>query len=197
MTVPSPIAPTPIVPAGIVWTRTVWTEAGQIRAILGWPSEPDDIDPPETVFARLRQAGRLAEGARFLGQALPRFEAVRWAIRDVAQLRPVMPPGPGAAFDAASAWLHDPSDARRRAAHAAAARLTRPSAGGLCALAAFASGGSVAPPDKPPVPAPKAAAGKFAAGAVLLAAVESGRFETWLADALQHGEAAARDRTET
>jgi hypothetical protein len=178
------------------WTGTVWTEAGQVRAVLGWPPAPDDALPPETFFAKAYGEGRLAEAVRFLGQVLPRFEAVRWAIRDVARLRDGMAEGPAAAFDAAEAWLRDPSDARRRAAHAAGVRLTRPSPGGLCALAVFTSGGSVAPEDKPPVPAPKAAAGKFAAGAVLLAATESGQAEAWLRETLQHGEAVVRGRPE-
>jgi hypothetical protein len=184
--------------SGPSWSGMVWTEAGQIRALLGWPPSPeDDALSPEAFFARLCGEGRLAEAVRFLGQALPRFEAVRWAIREVAHLRPAMAEGPGAAFDAAEAWLRDPGDARRRAARAAAIRLTRPSPGGLCALAVFASGGSVAPEDKPPVPAPKAAAGKFAAGAILLAAAEHGPAQPRLRAALQHGETVVRGRTET
>ena len=47
-------------------------------------------------------------------------------------------------------------------------------AGAGTALAAFFSGGSIAPADCTPLPAPREAAGRFAAGAVLVAAAGSG-----------------------
>ena len=148
------------------WKQVRWTEAGQVTAILGWPASEHDREPPETLFDRLRQDGRDDDAAMFLGQALPRYEVVAWAARTVQDLTPAAPsPKDAEALAATLQWLGDPSDARRRAAFDAAAEAGDTSPQRMCALAAFFSGGSLAPADLDPLPAPKDAAGKFAAGA--------------------------------
>ncbi len=159
------------------WKRVKWTEAGQVAALLDEEADlgEDARAAPSDYFAKLRANGQLNDAAFFLGQALPRFETVAWAARAVRDLRET-PLKAGADADAMKAtllWIQDPSDARRRAAFEAAGRINRASAERLVALAAFFSGGSITPVDVAPVQAPKEAAGRFSAGAVLLAAAAS------------------------
>lgn len=159
------------------WDRVRWTEAGQIAELLGWERGlgADAHAKPEDYCAALRRAGRLHDAVFFLSQALPRYETVAWAARSVRDLTPKGPhSGPEIeALKTTLLWVQDPSEARRRAAWDAAARMPRHSPERLVALAAFFSGGSIAPPDCPPVPAPREAAGRLAAGAVLVAAIRT------------------------
>ena len=169
-----------------------WTEAGQITSILGWPESEDDGLAPEVFFDALRASGRHDDAVMFLCQALPRYEAVAWAARSVRELA-AAPPSKGDqdALKSTFLWLQDPSDNRRRAAFDAASEISEVTPARLCALAVFFSGGSLAPPTVAPVPSPKEAAGKFAAGAVLAAATRSGRRREGLQQALALGDAIA------
>jgi hypothetical protein len=58
----------------------------------------------------------------------------------------------------------------------------------MAAMAAALSGGSMSPEGQHPVPAPHHAAGRFAAGAVLAAAIQSNDQPGVLAKALEEGE---------
>ncbi len=156
------------------WARVKWTEAGQVADLLDWKDDlgPDARTPPEEFFGRLRGDQRLPDAVFFIGQALPRFETVVWAIRTVRDLgrdREMDKPDADA-LKAALLWVQDPSDQRRRAAYDAAQLAGDRSAERLAALAAFFSGGSLAPDNCPPVPTLPQASGQLAAGAVLLAA---------------------------
>ena len=180
------------------WGRVKWSEARQVCAILDWPPEeaPAPLDgPPSAFYEALRAAGREADAANFLGQALPRLEAVAWAARSVRDLQGgASRKGPEAgALKAALLWIQDPTEGRRRAAYDAAVAADAASPEALAALAVFYSGGSVAPPDCPPVPAPRDAAGRFAAGAVLVAAARTADMAGALAKCLDAGEALASE----
>ncbi len=163
------------------WIRVKWTEAGQIAEMAGWRGSPSPRAPlsasPSDFCASLVEEGLKADAARFLAHALPRFDAVQWAVEVARDLTP--PESLGAderdALKAAALWLQDPSDERRRAAHAAAeACLDSASPFALCAIAIFFSGGSIAPIDCDPIQPPREAAGRFVAAAVLAAAMRSG-----------------------
>ncbi len=174
------------------WKHVKWTEAGQVTAILGWPASEKDSVEPESFFDALRAEGREHEAAMFLGQALPRFEAVTWAVRSVRDLvAPDAARGDADALKSAFLWLQDPTENRRRAAFDAASTPGDTSPQRLCALAVYFSGGSLAPDNLQPVLPPKDAAGKFAAGAVLSAAAASERRVEALNAALDLGEALA------
>ena len=161
------------------WSRVKWSQAQQVLTVLGHEGEPgDDVGaPPQVYFDTLVAAGRLHEAVQFLAQALPRHEAVAWAARSVNSLKSQ---GGGSvstqaaenaeALKAALLWVQDPSEPRRRKAFAAAELCTDNSGERLAAMAAFFSGGSIAPVDCQPVVAPRDAAGRFAAGAILVAA---------------------------
>jgi len=180
------------------WTKVKWTEAGQITTLLEWdPAQAQNLaSAPEAYFTDLRAQGRLDEAAMFLGQALPRYEVVAWAARALQDLKPAKAsaqPADKQALDAAQAWLKDPSEPRRRAAFEAANAAGESAPERLAALAVFFSGGSMAPDDCPPVPAPREAAGKFAAAAVILAATRTADRQAALARALDVGAALAAD----
>lgn len=176
------------------WKQVRWAEAGQITAILGWPKSDHDADPPEVFFDRLVEEGRVDDAALFLGQALPRFEAVAWAARTVQDLSPTSGVEDAEALKATLLWLQEPSDGRRRAASEIAEHSRGASPQRMCALAVFYSGGSITSTDVEPVLPPKDVAGAFASGAVLTAAAESGRHTESLRSALVLGDALASGR---
>lgn len=177
------------------WPRTIWAQARQINALLRWPAMPGDEAPPDRFFARLRAEGKAAEAALFLGQALPRFEAVLWAAQVAA---PVAGPADAAAMAAVQAWLANPAEPQRRAAGAAALQGPPSTAATLAASAVFHSGGSIAPPDQPPAAPPREVAGTLAAVAVLAAVATAGKDHRAALDhALDLGTALARREAET
>lgn len=156
------------------WAKVKWTEAGQVAQMVDDEADlgEDARLVPSEYFAKLRAEERLNDAIFFLAQALPRFETVVWAARAVRDLADA-PPRPGGDADALRAtllWVQDPSDARRRAAFEASNRARSTSAERLVAVAAFFSGGSVTSPEAPAVQPPREAAGRLAAGAVLIAA---------------------------
>jgi hypothetical protein len=176
------------------WTRVKWSEAGQITALLSSrPAGEGDGLAPAEYFAGLLAAARYDGAVRFLALALPRFETVAWAARIVRDMaRPAAPDQPETlALKSALLWLQDPVEGRRRSAFdaASAARPNSPEA--MAAMAVFYSGGSVAPPDCQPLPAPREAAGRFAAGAILLAAARDPDMSGALRRALALGETLA------
>jgi hypothetical protein len=108
---------------------------------------------------------------KFLAAALPKREAVWWACLCVRQ-SPMAAGAPAeAALRAAERWAADPTDDHRRAAFAAAEAAGVGTAAGCAALAAFLSGGSLAPPTIAEVPPAEHLTASAVAGAVTLAAV--------------------------
>lgn len=171
-----------------------WTEAGQVTAVLGWKDaagDPPPGDAPRAYFDALRAAGRDSDAVEFLSQALPRWEAVAWAARSVRDLGSPADEADARALKAALLWVQDPSEERRRAAQEAAEGAEPDSPARLAALAAFYSGGSIAPADADVLPAPRDAAGRFAAGAILTAAARADDMDAALASSLGAGAAIA------
>ena len=112
------------------------------------------------------------DAVRFIAHALPKREAVWWGwvcARRSAGENP--PPKIKAALDATEKWIAQPSDDNRRSAMAAAQKAELGTAAGCAGLAAFFSGGSLAPPDAPLVPPGEFLAAKAVSGAVIFAAV--------------------------
>ena len=120
----------------------------------------------------LLAAKNLTGAVQFFAFALPPREAVWWAClcsRDA--LREPVPEPLKDAVDAAEAWVRDPSEGHRRAAMARAQATDLKSPAAWAAVAAFWSGGSLAPENLPEVPAAPHLTGCAVAGAVMLAAV--------------------------
>ena len=130
-----------------------------------------DLHPVE--YVKLLVEKRLyPDAVRFLAHALPKREAVWWAwvtARRVAGPDP--PPKIRASLQATEKWISDPDEERRRAAMAAAQAADFGSAAGCAGLAAFFSGGSLAPPEAPPVPPGEYLTAKAVSGAVIFSSL--------------------------
>jgi hypothetical protein len=175
------------------WPRVKWSEASQVLDLLGEGAvdlPKAGAEPPAIYFEQLRASDRLVDAARFVAHALPRLETVAWAARTVRDL-----PSPDGNADradelalrAALLWVGDPTEHRRHAAYSAAMACKMSSPERLAALAAFFSGGSIAPPDLAPVLAPRETVSQFAASAVLVAAERSRDMNSALTRALDAG----------
>jgi hypothetical protein len=114
------------------------------------------------------------DAVRFLAHALPRREAVWWACTCARLTLPKdAPPEVAAALEAAEAWVFQPTEEHRRAAmqKAEIAGFETPSA--WSAVSVFWSGGSMAPPDAPPVPPADRLLPTAVTSTILLAAVQT------------------------
>jgi hypothetical protein len=107
------------------------------------------------------------DAVRFLAHALPKREGFWWACLCARGA----PAPQAAALQAAERWVADPSEANRRAAQEAAEAAGVGTPAGCAAMAAFWSGGSMAPPNVPAVPPGETLTAHGVAGAVLLSAV--------------------------
>ena len=128
---------------------------------------------PRQFFDVLAAQPPLAEDAiRFLAAALPKREAVWWALGCVRAAFPKPPPPEAAkAIAAADAWVKEPTETHRRACGDAASAADYGTAPGCLAAAAFLSGGSLAPPHLAAVPPGDDLTPAAVSAAVLLAAV--------------------------
>jgi hypothetical protein len=174
------------------WTRVNWTQARQVAQLMDPHQEnlPAENVTPEAHFTSLCARGELEAAAGFLGQALPRFEAIEWAQRALA----IFPPAPRteSTRKAIGDWIKDPDDRGRRAAWDAAQDAPDDSPERLLSAALFLSGGSIAPPDLPTVNPQPELSGRLAAAAVVTAAHRSGDAAGALRRALGDGENIAR-----
>jgi hypothetical protein len=131
----------------------------------------DEMGPREFV-AVLVEDERYADAVRFLAHLLPKREAIFWAWSSARRaLDPEPPPEITAVLEATGRWITEPTEENRRPMLelAQAADLGTPA--GCAALAAFLSGGSIAPPGLPPVEPDPYAAAKAITGSIVLAAV--------------------------
>jgi hypothetical protein len=127
---------------------------------------------PRQFLAVLMEKGLHADAARFLAHALPKREAVWWACHCAEQiLGPEPPPAEAAAVKAARTWVIDPSDDNRRAAFTAAEAAKLGTPAGCAAMAAFMSGGSLAPPKLTVVPPADHLTADFVAWSMAIGAV--------------------------
>ncbi len=110
-------------------------------------------DDARALFERLAGAGEVIDALKVAAAALPKREAVWLALRCAQSLvGDATPPAQRAALDAAKAWVDNPNDERRRATNEAAEKAQLDTPFGCVALAAYMSGGSLGPPDVPPIP---------------------------------------------
>jgi hypothetical protein len=120
----------------------------------------------------LAAAGHFSDAEVLLAHCLPRREAVWWACQCV---RAATGPGPApeveAAIRAAETWAAAPGDLNRRRAYPVAEAVGFGHPAGGVALAAFFSGGSLAPPELPAVPPADHLTGDTVAAAVQIAAL--------------------------
>lgn len=112
-----------------------------------------------------------SDAVQFLARALPKREAVWWSClcaRDLGadEKRPELAGG----LEAAEAWVYRPTEETRRHAEKAGQAIKGSHPARWAAMAAFWSGGSLAPPGSPEAKPPEDFTAKAVAGAILLAA---------------------------
>jgi len=127
--------------------------------------------PPLDFLNSLIANSAFVDAVQFLARALPKREAVWWSCLCA---RDVLPsdgkPEFAAAVGAAEAWVYRPSEENSRNSEATGNAITASHPSRWSAMAAFWSGGSLAPSDAPEVKPPEDFTAKAVAGAVLMAA---------------------------
>lgn len=175
------------------WSKVSWADAGQVLKLIN-PKTPVPADADTTPDAYCRTLvgrGDLAAAVRFMGAALPRYEAIVWATQ---VLRTRWGKGRTDAIVAATLqWVDDPTDARRRTIYARA-QDDDDSPAGLLGMAVFYSGGSISAPDLPAILPPAQVCGVLASGAVTNAAYSQPDSDAVLREAVRLGEAMASQR---
>ncbi len=135
---------------------------------------PGDGATPAAFLEQLISRSAFDEAVQFLAFALPKREAVWWACLCArSDLRDPVPAPALAALTAAEAWVYRPTEENRRAAMERAQETKFDTSSAWAAVAAFWSGGSLAPPDLPAVTPAAHLSGAAVAGAVTLAAVQT------------------------
>lgn len=125
---------------------------------------------PRDFVERLVETGHAEGAAQFLAHALPRREAIWWALL-CARSATDDSPDTTAALEAVRAWVAEPSDAARRNAFAHAEHVGLGTPWGMAGAAVFLSGDSLAPAGSPAVPPDPHDGARAVAGAVMLASV--------------------------
>lgn len=139
--------------------------SGKAQALL------DPKIPPLAFVEALSAQSLYTDAVQFLSRALPKREAVWWCClcsRDLPEdaKRPELAGGIGAA----EAWVFRPNEENRRKAESAANAITASHPARWTAMAAFWSGGSMAPPEAPEAKPAEDFTAKAVAGAILMAA---------------------------
>ncbi len=188
MTATKTAAPPPPMPANVARAAQLGDDAAKaLRPGLG----------SREYVAALLAASLFRDAVRFVAFALPRREAVWWALlcaREAAGDAP--PPAVRAALDATDTWVRHPGDEQRRAAMAAAKTAEFSTSAGCAGLAAFLSGGSLSVPGQPDVPPGPFECAKAAFGAVAVAAIgtdaktANDRYRRYVEQGLHIGEGA-------
>ena len=144
----------------------VLAEVGEAGRQLAGPG----IDV-RTFAESLVRAGHHVDAVRLMAHLLPRREGVLWAWACAKKSGiPVTPPA-ASSLAATEKWIAEPSDENRRAAMDAAQKAGTATPEGAAGLAAFLSGGSLAPPGAPAVAPAEPLAAKAVAASVMLSAI--------------------------
>jgi hypothetical protein len=157
-------------------TNALTRSAGEVCQRVELPPDARallrDRQTAAQLLAELVKAQQFPPAAQLVAHALPKRSAVWWACQCLRQVPAATAAPPAkAALAAAERWVGDPSEENRRAAHAAAEKAGFDTPAGCTALAAFLSGGSLAPPNVPEVPPAEHLTAAAVAGAVLVVGV--------------------------
>jgi Family of unknown function (DUF6931) len=131
----------------------------------------DDGLQPEAFLRVLLERELYADATKYLAHALPKRETVWWGLLVVrSQLGEAPPAEPAAVLAAAERWVRQPTDEHRYGAmKAAEGDMGSPAS--MVGIAAFMSGGSMAPAGNETVAPPAHLTGTMVASAVILCAV--------------------------
>jgi hypothetical protein len=155
-------------------TKVTAKTAGELspRVPLSEPAKAllQEKQTPDQYLKVLADKGHLPDAIQLLAHALPKREAVGWAWQCAREAYGPNPqPKFAAALEAARRWVAEPNEDRRYEAKPAAEAADYGTPAGLCAAAAFWSGGSFGPPDQKPIPPDEKLTPKGVGGAILLA----------------------------
>jgi len=128
---------------------------------------------PRDYVEALAKAGEYEAALRFLAHLLPKREAVWWCWVSARRALPEPTPEVKASLDATEKWIAQPTEEHRRGAMETAEKAGVDTPAGCAGLAAFLSGGSMAPPNVPVVPPGEHLTARAVVGALLLAAAVS------------------------
>lgn len=125
-------------------------------------------------FVRILADNKLfPDAVRFLAHGMPKREGVWWAWMCARRASgPEPEPEIKASLAATEAWIAQPTEDNRRAAHEAAKAAGLDTPAGCAGLGAFFSGGSLAPAHVAPVPPGDYLTAKAVTGAVIFAAIK-------------------------
>jgi len=129
---------------------------------------------PQEFVSELIEKKKLVDAIHFMAHALPAREGVWWGCLCMQHAfgNDLTPPDRAAAT-AAVRWVMQPTEENRVTAKSPADAAPPPSVAGALAMAAFQTGGNVAPPGMPPMPPAPFAAAKVIALAVTLASIKT------------------------
>jgi len=131
----------------------------------------DGLGPREFLEALVGNK-QYAAGIDFLAHALPAREAIWWGCLCAQHAcGNNLSPTDKAACLAAARWVMQPNEQNRAAAKAPGEAAKAPSPAGALAMAVSLTGGSLGPPNLPPVPPPPFAWAVYVATAVKFAAI--------------------------
>jgi uncharacterized protein DUF6931 len=140
----------------------------------------------------LEKEGHFSDAVRVVAFMLPVRESVWWACQ-CARQAPLAdaPPEVESALQAAEKWVAEMTEEARVVAGTAGAEVELSTAAGLAAMAAFSSGGNIAPADAPrPIAAPPDLAAQYVSGSILVSALlpkpieAPGKYRTFLRQGL-------------
>jgi Family of unknown function (DUF6931) len=127
--------------------------------------------PPLDFLQSLVANSAFVDAVQFLARALPKREAVWWSCLCAREVLASDDKSEFAmAVGAAEAWVYKPNEENRRNSGTAGDAIAASHPSRWSAMAAFWSGGSLAPGDAPEVKPPDDFTAKAVAGAVLMAA---------------------------
>ncbi len=158
------------------FVKLVTTTVGDVAALCELTDPAKEMVPSapsaEAYLDSLTKAGLMSDAIRWLAQGLRPRESVWWAClaaRAYVEWGNTLPEPDVAALTAAETWVFKPEEENRRAAMAKAQDTGYQSPASWAAIAAFWSGGSMAPPEAPAVPPPQHLIGRAVWGAIMIA----------------------------
>lgn len=133
-----------------------------------------DNQTPREFASLLVEHGRLRDAVRFTAAWLPKGDAVRWGSQCVRNfMGENILAEDAAAVQIVDRWSVTPTEDLRRDAERIAEQIDGRTPAGWLAMAVFWSGGSVAPPERDPVPPPEHLTATAVTAALLLAAAQA------------------------
>ncbi|QUL36779.1 hypothetical protein [Erythrobacter sp. JK5] len=137
------------------WTIVLWSAARQIAEEANLPRSawPDDDVAPQDFFSSLRKGNDPVMALAYAAAALPKLEAIDWALHALPDLDEADPDYARRRLlrDAAYRWVGEPDDDNRRAMYDLADASSGEWPETLIGLAIFFSGGSIGPEENSPV----------------------------------------------